>query len=575
LPPTFQLTDKYHVDQLSRLAHLSIPDVGVGAGDRKLSHSLELIGSGILGPFGSAGIFDSFSGGIMNTWDSAVTAWYSVWLGNSRSNFYASASGGPYVEAVPQGETLVNNGDQTYTWTRADGTIYKIQITVFQPNATYTFQSYTRTYDRIGGNLINVTKPTGEVYSISTATNSPQSVSTNFGLQLQYIIGAASTQVVAFNAAVDYCGPTANSCAFSQAWPTASISYPSPAPTGYCPQWDASSYTYGVTDMAGRNTQITTDSLGRPTGVQDADSTTPNLLYTYITTCPSGAGPATGQVTKQRMGNVVSQGAQTTFQFWAFAAPGNPYAYGETYQATDPVGAITQVMSPEGGGYADQLHTPDGTIVTYTGDGADRVSTVTKPEGGVSTYSYDARGNLTLVSETGKPGSGLSRSIQANYDASTCTYRAKCNKPNWVKDANLGQTDFTYDPTTGLMLTKTLPAGDSGVRPQVRYSYAQRYAWFKNSGGAYVQGATPIWVLTQESTCKTGAPGSGGVGCAVAGDEVITSYDYGPNSGPNNLFVRGKVVDAGGLALRSCYAYDNVGNKISETTPLAGLTSCP
>ena len=81
--------------------------------------------------------------------------------------------------------------------------------------------------------------------------------------------------------------------------------------------------------------------------------------------------------------------------------------------------------------------------------------------------------------------------------------------------------------------------------------------------------------MTEESLCKTGAPHSSGTGCALAGDEVRTTYDYGPNSGPNNLLIRGKVVDSGGLALRTCYGYDTDGRKISETTPNANLTSCP
>jgi YD repeat-containing protein len=35
------------------------------------------------------------------------------------------------------------------------------------------------------------------------------------------------------------------------------------------------------------------------------------------------------------------------------------------------------------------------------------------------------------------------------------------------------------------------------------------------------------------------------------------------------------LVDAGGLSLRTCYSYDALGNKISETRPRAGLTSGP
>ena len=128
---------------------------------------------------------------------------------------------------------------------------------------------------------------------------------------------------------------------------------------------------------------------------------------------------------------------------------------------------------------------------------------------------------------------------------------------------------------TGPAVTSINAAGAAvpGVRPQTRYTYAQAYAWIKNAAGAYVQASSPIWVLTSKRFCKTGA--ASGAGCAIAGDEVITTYEYGPNSGPNNLLLRGTVVDSAGLKLRTCMTYDWQGNKISETKPMGTSTSCP
>jgi YD repeat-containing protein len=65
------------------------------------------------------------------------------------------------------------------------------------------------------------------------------------------------------------------------------------------------------------------------------------------------------------------------------------------------------------------------------------------------------------------------------------------------------------------------------------------------------------------------------VGCAQPSDEVLTTYDYGPDSGPNNLLLRGKAVTADGKTARTCYAYDALGNKISETSANAQLANCP
>jgi hypothetical protein len=183
--------------------------------------------------------------------------------------------------------------------------------------------------------------------------------------------------------------------------------------------------------------------------------------------------------------------------------------------------------------------------------------------------------NLQQVTRHSKT-TGLSDVVMsAGYNCLPSTIRF-CNKPTLVTDARNNSTAYTYDPAHGGVLTETLPAPTSGApQPQKRYSYAPRYAWVSNGAGGYVQAASPIYVLTQMSFCKAGAPASSGTGCATGGDEVITTYDYGPDSGPNNLLLRGTVVDAGGLSLRTCMAYDAYGNKISETRPRAGLTSCP
>jgi YD repeat-containing protein len=56
---------------------------------------------------------------------------------------------------------------------------------------------------------------------------------------------------------------------------------------------------------------------------------------------------------------------------------------------------------------------------------------------------------------------------------------------------------------------------------------------------------------------------------------VRTLYDYGPDAGPNNLLLRGTSVSADGTALRTCYGYDPLGRKVSETRPGAQLAACP
>jgi hypothetical protein len=196
----------------------------------------------------------------------------------------------------------------------------------------------------------------------------------------------------------------------------------------------------------------------------------------------------------------------------------------------------------------------------------------TDPEGIKTDLTYDGNRNIVQVVRHSKPGSGTPDVVtSATYNISHPT---SSNKPLTVTDANSNTTTYTYDPVHGGVLTEIDPAVN-GVTPQKRYSYAQRYAWVSNGAGGYVQASTAVWVLTQVSICKNGNPNSTNTGCATAGDEVITTYDYGPDAGPNNLNLRGTVADTGGLALRTCYSYDALGNKISETKPRAGLTSCP
>jgi hypothetical protein len=150
----------------------------------------------------------------------------------------------------------------------------------------------------------------------------------------------------------------------------------------------------------------------------------------------------------------------------------------------------------------------------------------------------------------------------------------RCSKPITQVDAKGNQTDFDYSAVHGGIITETGPAPTpGGVRPQTRYSYVQRQAYILGAGGAAVAAGPPVWLLASKSFCKTSQ--WTGSACALANDEVRTDYEYGPPTGLNNLNLRGEVVDAGGTALRTCYAYDWRGLRTGVTTPRAGLGVCP
>ena len=284
------------------------------------------------------------------------------------------------------------------------------------------------------------------------------------------------------------------------------------------------------------------------------------------------------------------------------------YAYSPTYLPCRGIGTVTMneggritTIEQDGHGNVSLLRDPLNRETRYQWDGANsqaiwvhrngRLTSVIFPESNSLNYEYDGRGNVTVVRQRARPASGLGDLVQTAEYPETCVNRITCNRPISMTDARGNTTDYTYDPAHGGVLTQTGPAVPTtqndgtivSVRPQTRYEYAQRYARIR-SGGGYVQAPTPIWVLLRERYCRTTAA----LGSTCAGgsaDEVITDYDYGPDSGPNNLFLRGKTVTAQTYTWpnqtptvavhRTCYGYDQRGRRISETQPNAHLTSCP
>ena len=218
----------------------------------------------------------------------------------------------------------------------------------------------------------------------------------------------------------------------------------------------------------------------------------------------------------------------------------------------------------------------------------DRLYSFTEPDGSKTDLVYDGVGNITQVTRHARPGSTqIGGSAWSNIVTSATfdtTHIRSQNKPLTMTDANGHTTNYTYSTDHGGLLTETGPAPSSGAaRPETRHSYTQLYAWISNGSGGYVQAATPIWLRTATSTCRTSAASTTGsyVPCSAAGDEVLTQYDYGTgdSSHGNTLLLRGQTVTStdGGTTttLRTCYGYDALGRRISETRPNANLTSCP
>lgn len=218
---------------------------------------------------------------------------------------------------------------------------------------------------------------------------------------------------------------------------------------------------------------------------------------------------------------------------------------------------------------------PLGRRTGFTYNAAVEVSSVMSPSGLATVNEYDARNNI--VRSIVRPPTGTGPDLVTTYTyAASCTVatQATCNKPLTITDPKGNVTEFTYN-SRGQVLTQTLAAPTAGApRPQTRFTYTMRTAFIKDASGLPVAAGQPISLLTRTSSCRTQST------CAGTNDEVITNYDYGPTSGLNNLDLRGIAITAANelgqmVTNRTCYRYNYFGEKIAETQPAAGLTSCP
>jgi YD repeat-containing protein len=202
---------------------------------------------------------------------------------------------------------------------------------------------------------------------------------------------------------------------------------------------------------------------------------------------------------------------------------------------------------------------------------------MTDPSGIVTNMSWDfVFHHLDETDEVARTGSALPDIIrQQGYACNPPTVIKSCEEPSFIIDANGNETDFTYDPQHGGVLTEMGPSPAAGAaRPLKLTTWVQKYAYIL-SGSSLVPAASPVWTKSTETVCQTvaGANNSNPV-CDTAAPQRVTTYQYGDGQA-NSLLVRGAVVTADGSSRRTCYSYDNFGNRISETRPLAGLATCP
>lgn len=443
------------------------------------------------------------------TFDTGANAWrHSVWGGMAEEPFVGPARPYPTFTATILGETAVfaylggeyvpveGNGTLTksgtiFTYTTLDGS-----VAVFGGPTTLSPFVANR------GLISTLTRPNGEQLTWTYAASSEiQSVTSNRGYQLHFQYTTENStpvlKVTALNNAVDACAPTAASCSFSRTWPSLTFGQ-----TGTF----SSTTERRVTDALGHTTRLlfpggTFSGIRRPTlsSGQNISVTWTSAPPYKIATVSDGAGTWTYNYTVP-LDPYVEQIYTTTvrdplLRFTTvemvsvenFDLPGNPYRTIRVIGVTNDLGQETTY------GYGTNWNL---ALITY-------------PEGNSDQYQHTYRGDLYRHTRQPKPGSSATATVvEATYPSfpNLCTNPVLCGRPVALTDARLNVTDFTYD-AAGNLLTETGPAPTPGApRPQTRYVWEQRYAWYKQNGSsAITQAPTPIWVMVEQSQCMTGA----------------------------------------------------------------------
>lgn len=591
-PPEAKIEDENGVDLVSGTMRLVVTDVSMGP----FSHSRRSYARPKDYAYGIApngGMVSSYELGVglaqpENPWPNqgVDSRWkYTVDVGAAREDFYI-------------------NSDDTLEATRG-GVLERSAGSSFCSGGIWTYRSGTGVVATINmelggggdgagapgscGRVLQVNEPNGLITRFTYYVPYPnangggwamlRSVNRNDGYQLKYrYTGTTPIGVTVINNAYEYCDPAAESCSLSGSWPSSSYSWQSPT-------------VFVITDSANRTARFTLDRHHRIASFKPFNATTDQVSYQYckrnwyydpwnlsqrvdpiagegepciVMVSSTGGGGPYIQLTQthDRVVQVVNGGETWTYSFPSGSY--GPYYYRYSSSSTGGGGSYA-IVNTSGQGALTFFGNTHATL-NFENSARNRVTSGQVSGQPAKTMDYDARDN---VESDGITSAGYSTS---------CASLINCNRPNYTRDAAGNQTDFEYDPVHGGVLTVTSPGVQVNgvgalVRPQTRYTYIQRFAWFKNSSGTLVRSTEPIWKLATESSCRTSA--ATGAGCSTAGDEVVVSYDYGPDSGPNNLLLRGKTVTADGATLRTCYAYDQYSNKISETAPRAGLSSCP
>lgn len=357
-------------------------------------------------------------------------------------------------------------------------------------------------------------------------------------------------------------------------------SFTTPPATNSCPAGIRSvSYTYNskqiasVTDPAGKvsNVTVTFDTSGR---LVSKAYFKPGLAQSYLTNTYSPQGVSIGNVVT---GQVFANGPSYTYDYEIIGSD-FPYVEGRGDDWIESTGIGSGGVAWGALQANAQVHpvvtpmplsvTSAGMTTNYTLNGEWTAITDKQLPSGLTThYTYGGTTGSALTESRLIPPSGSTDPQIPTSFTYNCMNYIVCFKPVTKTDPLGNETDYTYDPVHGGVLTETDPAPTTGaVRPQKRYTYQQFYARYHNSTGTVVQAPSPIWKLVQISECQTTSS------CAGTADEVKTTIAYPSGTGAFNLIPVSNTVAAGdgSVSATTSFTYDGNGDKLTEDGPLAG-----
>ncbi|WP_158913237.1 RHS repeat domain-containing protein [Caulobacter sp. S45] len=545
IPPVHPAVDGNGVDLITGQFLASSAQVSVGQGAGALSRSY-------MGAQGSDNFYGEITvNGSIYTVNMATASESFTFSGTAAAPVFTNnqGSGSTLTGVLPHRDPTTGNAaspsQYSFTYTMRDGTVA-------------TFGNFNNSPNYVA-RIELLTKPTGEslIYNYQTYSGANSTglvyltgVYSNRGYSIQY-------QLSSYNSAAppsptNYTGVDLKVVAVNNRYD------PCYSPIGctYSQNWDAVSYTSPNLTTAG---DTFVDPLGRQTTFGATANPAPNLSRT--TTSPSGNSYTVTYDTSVAPLKVTSYATAAGTWTYGYSDSGST----RTTTVTDPLGHTNTIVSDKTLGVITSSADGLNRTTSYAYDGFGRVTTITYPEGNGVRYTYDGRGNITQTDRFPYPGSPLADIVTtAGYDAG-CTYTVWCNKPEWTKDANGNETDYTYDNTTGVALTVTKPAGANGVRPQTRYSYTPMSANYYNIVGTF-QAGSPIYLLTGVSSCNATAS------CVGTADETRVAITYDPNQNLAPIAVTTAAGD-NSVSTTQSFGYDVFGNVTSKVDALGAVTS--